>query len=336
MLRSVAFFAKESWRKLGDTVMARSILHRLLLLIPVWLGVSGVVFLTLSLVPGDPALAILGPYATPESLATLRGELGLDQPLVDRYFIWLGNILQGDMGQSISLHRPVATEILERLGPTLLLAGSALFLATFFGLLAGIVSAIQHNRFLDRLVTILVLSGISLPSFWLALLFILIFSVQLGWFPVSGMMSVYQGGDWLDRLHHLVLPVVSLALVAGGVIARLSRSAMLEVLRLDHIRMLRAKGVPERRILGVHALRHTLAAIMPVIGLQAGFLLGGAVYIERVFQWPGLGRLLVDAIASRDLLLVQGGVLVMASFYVLINLVTDLLQHWLDPRGVHL
>ena len=313
--------------------MARHIFYRLMLLIPVWLGLSVVVFLTLSLVPGDPALAILGPYATPENLATLRGELGLDQPLVDRYFIWLGKLLQGDMGQSISLHRPVAAEIFERLGPTLLLAGSALLLASLMGLAAGIVSAIQHNRVWDRLLTVLVLSGTALPSFWLALLLILIFSVQLEWFPVSGMMAIYQGGDWLDRLHNLLLPVVSLALVAGGVIARLSRAAMLEVLSQEHIRMLRAKGVPERRIIGIHALRHTLATVMPVLGLQAGFLLGGSVYIESVFQWPGLGALLVGAIASRDLVLVQGGVLVMASFYVLINLLADILQHWLDPRG---
>lgn len=313
--------------------MARHLLWRLLLLLPVWLGVSLVVFLTMALVPGDPALAILGPYATPASLAALRADLGLDLPLAERYLAWLGRVVTGDLGHSIALHRPVADEVLERLGPTLLLAGTALGVAVAGGVAAGMAAAAHHNRFLDRLVTLTVLGGISIPSFWLGLLLILLFAVHLGWFPVSGMVAVYGGGGAGDRLAHLALPTLSLALVAGGVIARLARSALLETLNQEHIRMLRAKGVPRRRILWHHALRHTLASLMPVIGLQAGFLLGGAVYVESVFQWPGLGRLLVDAIAARDLLLVQGGVLVLASFYVMVNLVADLLQLWLDPRG---
>jgi peptide/nickel transport system permease protein len=308
------------------------LLRRLLQLAPVLFGISLVVFLIMALLPGDPALAILGPYATPESLASLRAELGLDEPLWRRYLIWLGNLLQGDLGRSVTLQRPVIDEIMERLGPTLLLAGSALVLSVWLGLLAGIVAAVHRRGWQDYLLTLLVLLGISTPQFWLALLLILVFAVWLGGLPVSGMLSVYAGGGWSDLLRHLILPALSLAVVVTGVLARLSRTAMLEELSRDYVRMARARGLSERRVVYRHALHNMLGKLMPVIGLQAGFLLGGAVYIETVFQWPGLGRLLVDAISTRDLLLVQGGVLVMASAYVLVNLLADILQHLLDPR----
>jgi peptide/nickel transport system permease protein len=312
--------------------MLRYILRRLALLVPVLLGMSVVVFVLMAVVPGDPALAILGPYATDENLAQLRRELGLDKPLLTRYGIWLGNLLQGDFGRSVTLQRPVLNEVSERLGPTLLLSASALFVASGIGLAAGMLAAVYHRRWQDRLLTLLVLIGISTPSFWLALLLMLLFAVWLGWLPVSGMYAVYGGGGVVDLLRHLTLPALSLALVAGGVIARLTRTAALDILSQDYIRMARANGLTERQVLYRHALKNAAAQVTPVIGLEAGFILGGAVYIETVFQWPGLGRMLVDAIASRDLLLAQGGVLVLGTAYVLVNLTTDVVQRWLDPR----
>ncbi len=312
--------------------MTGYVLRRLLQLPLVLLGISLVVFLILALLPGDPALAILGPYATPESLAALRGELGLDEPLWRRFVLWLGRVLQGDLGRSVSLERPVVDEIGERLGPSLLLAGTALVLAVALGLAAGLAAAVREGRWPDRLITLLVLLGLSTPQFWLGLLLILAFAVHLGWLPVSGMLPVFGPAGALEVARHLVLPAASLAVVVAGVLARLTRAAMLEELSQDYVRMARARGLPERAVILRHALRNALPRLVPVIGLQTGFLLGGAVYIETVFQWPGLGRMLVDAILSRDLLLVQGGVLVMASAYVLVNLAADVVQHVLDPR----
>jgi len=312
------------------------LVKRLLLLVPVLFGISLVVFGVMSLVPGDPALAILGPYATAERLAQLRAELGLEHSWPVRYLTWLGGLLHGDLGRSVSLERPVLDLVLQRLGPTALLAGSALLLGTLLGLAAGILAALRHNRATDRWVTLGVLLGISIPSFWLGLLLILLFAVWLGWLPVAGMTSVWSNAEGLaavpDVARHLLLPTLSLALVAGGVLGRLTRGAAIDVLASAPIRMARARGIPERRVLGVHALKSVLARMTPVIGLQAGFVIGGAVYIETIFQWPGLGRLLVEAIAARDLMLVQGGVLVLASAYVLVNLAADLAQYALDRR----
>lgn len=307
-------------------------LRRLAMIVPVLFGVSVIVFLIMALIPGDPALAILGSFATPENVAGLRRELGLDRSLVEQYGIWLGNLLQGDFGRSYSLNRPVMDEIADRLGPTLLLAGASLVLCTVLGLAAGVVSAVRQYGWQDKILTLLVLVGLSTPSFWLGLILVLVFSVQLGWFPVSGMYAIYGGGDLADLLHHLALPAITLAVVATGVIARLTRSTMLEVLRQDFVRTARAKGLDEGMITYKHALRNALVNIVPVIGIQTGFVLGGAVYIETVFQWPGIGRMLVTAISTRDILLVQGGVLVVAACYVLINLAADLVQHMLDPR----
>jgi peptide/nickel transport system permease protein len=307
-------------------------LRRLAMIIPVLLGISIIVFLIMAMIPGDPALAILGSFATPENTAQLRQDLGLDRPLIQQYFVWLGNLLQGDFGRSYSLNRPVLDEVLERLGPTLLLAGASLILCTILGLAAGIVSAVRQYGWQDKALTLAVLVGLSTPSFWLGLILVLIFSVGLRWFPVSGMYAIYGGGGLTDLAHHLVLPAVTLAVVATGVIARLTRSTMLEVLRQDFVRTARAKGLTERTVILRHALRNALVNIVPIIGIQTGFVLGGAVYIETVFQWPGIGRMLVTAISTRDILLVQGGVLVVAACYVLINLAADLIQNMLDPR----
>lgn len=315
--------------------MASYIAKRLLTVIPVLLGLSVIVFLMMALIPGDPATAILGNYATPENVARLNAQLGLDRPLPQQYLIWLGNLLHGDLGRSFALNRPVLDEVMERFSATLILAGASLVLCSVFGLLAGIVSAVRQFGWADRIITLLVLVGISTPSFFLGLMLILGFAVNMRWFPPSGMYAIYGGGDLADLLHHLILPAVTLAAVATGVIARLTRTAMLEVLRQDFIRTARAKGLSERRVIYVHAFKAALVSIIPVIGIQAGFVLGGAVYIETVFQWPGIGAMLVNAISTRDILLVQGGVLVVAASYVLFNLAADVVQSLLDPRLRH-
>lgn len=312
--------------------MGGYILKRLIALVPVLLGLTLIVFLIMAMIPGDPATAILGSYATPENVERLNRQLGLDRSLPEQYLVWLGNLLQGDFGRSYSLNRPVIDEVLERFSATLILAGTALLLCSVFGLLAGIVSAVRQFGWTDRIVTFFVLIGISTPSFFLGLLLILAFAVNLKLLPASGMYAIYGGGDLPDLLRHLLLPAVTLAAVATGVIARLTRTAMLEVLRQDFIRTARAKGLSERRVVYRHAAKSALVAVIPVIGIQAGFVLGGAVYIETVFQWPGIGAMLVKAISTRDLLLVQGGVLVVAASYVLFNLAADVVQSTLDPR----
>ena len=312
--------------------MSAYIAKRLLAAIPVLFGLTIIVFLIMAMIPGDPATAILGSYATPENVERLNRQLGLDKPLWQQYFIWLGNMLQGDFGRSYTLNRPVIDEVLERFSATLILAGTSLLLCSIFGLIAGVVSAVRQYSWVDKTVTFVVLVGISVPSFWLGLLLILVFAVNLKWFPASGMYAIYGGGDLPDLLKHLFLPAITLAVVATGVIARLTRTAMLEVLRQDFIRTARAKGVTESKVIYKHAFKAALVTVIPVIGIQAGFVLGGAVYIETVFQWPGIGSMLVKAISTRDLLLVQGGVLVVAAAYVLFNLAADVVQTILDPR----
>lgn len=312
--------------------MTGYIFKRLISAIPVLLGISVIVFLIMAMIPGDPATAILGSYATPENVEKLNRDLGLDKPLVQRYFIWLGNMLQGDFGRSFALNRDVLDEVFERFSATLVLAGTSFIFCAFFGILAGVISASRQYSIVDKAVTSAVLVGISIPSFFLGMMLILIFSVQLRWFPVSGMWPIYGARDLSALLSHLAMPAFALAVVATGVIARLSRSAMLEVLRQDFIRTARAKGVPERSVVWRHALRAAMVSIIPVLGIQAGFVLSGAVYIEMVFQWPGIGRMLVDAILKRDILLVQGGVVFVAACYVLFNIVVDIAQSILDPR----
>lgn len=312
--------------------MAGYILKRLLSAIPVLFGISIIVFLIMAMIPGDPATAILGSFATPENVEKLNRDLGLDQGLIQRYFIWLSNMLQGDFGRSFALNRPVIDEVLERFNATLILAGTAFVICSILGVAAGVVSAARQYGFADKAITFVVLLGISIPSFFLGMMMILIFSVNLKWFPVSGMWPIYGDRNIWALANHLVLPALALAVVATGVIARLARSAMLEVLRQDFIRTARAKGVHERRVIWGHALRAAMVSIIPVLGIQAGFVLSGAVYIEMVFQWPGVGRMLVDAILKRDILLVQGGVVFVAACYVLFNIAVDVAQSMLDPR----
>ena len=314
--------------------MLSYILKRIFSAIPVLLGVTLIVYFIISLIPGDPATAILGSFATPENVKILNSQLGLDKPIWQRYFIWLYNILQGDFGRSFSLNRPVIDEILERFNATIILSGTSFVICSILGILFGILSAAYQYSFIDKLITFIVLVGISIPSFFLGMMLILYFAVSVRWFPVSGMYSLYGGGGLWDLINHLVMPSITLSLVALGVIARLVRSSMLEVLRLDYIKTARAKGVSETRVILSHALRSAIITILPILGLQAGFVLSGSVYIEIVFQWPGIGRMLVDAILTRDIMLVQGGVLFIALCYVLFNILVDILQLWLDPRLV--
>lgn len=312
--------------------MTAYILKRLISLVPVLFGLSIIVFLVMAMIPGDPATAILGSYATPENVARINRDLGLDKPLIEQYFIWISNVLQGDLGRSFALNRPVIDEVLERFQATLILAGVSLVFCSIIGLLAGVVSAVRQFGWVDRTITFAVLAGISMPSFWLGLILILLFAVKWQLLPASGMYAIYGGGGLRDLLLHLILPAATLSVVAAGIIARLTRAAMLEVLRQDYIRTARAKGLAERRVIWRHAFRAALVSVIPVIGIQAGFVLGGAVYIETVFQWPGVGAMLVKAISTRDILLVQGGVLVVAASYVLFNLAADVLQTMLDAR----
>ena len=308
------------------------LLQRLLSAIPVLLGITIIVFFIISLIPGDPATAILGSYATPENVKLLNEQLGLDKGLVQRYFIWLGNLVQGDLGRSFALNRPVLDEILERFNATLILSGTAFILCSVVGVLIGTISAFKQYTITDKIITFTVLTGISLPSFFLGMMMILLFAVNLQWLPVSGMYAIYGGGDFLDLIHHLIMPAIALALVATGVVARITRNSVLEILRQDYIRTARAKGVREGNVLFKHVLRIAIVTILPILGLQAGFVLSGSVFIEIVFQWPGVGRMLVDAILKRDILLVQGGVIFVAACYVLFNIAVDLLQRYLDPR----
>ena len=312
--------------------MLRYVLTRLILLVPVLLGISLIVFLIMVFIPGDPAIAILQGYATAENVAKLRAELGLDRPLVEQYFNWLGNLLSGDFGRSYNLNRPVLDELFDRIVPTLILAGSAMLICVFLGLLSGLMAAVRQYSWVDQTLTVISLIGISAPSFWLALMAVALFSVHLGWLPASGMFTPYGDESLGDLLIHLLMPAVTLGVVATSVIARLTRAGMLEQLRQDYVRSARARGEREFSVVFRHAFRNALVGLVPVLGLQTGLVLGGAVYVETVFQWPGIGRMLVTAISTRDILLVQGGVMLVASFYVIVNMISDLLQHALDPR----
>ncbi len=312
--------------------MGRFLARRLLQLGPVLLGVSVIVFLVLHLAPGDPAEVMLGANANKEDLDRLRVQLGLDQPLHVQYVHWISHVARGDLGRSIWMKRPVLGEVLERFKATLLLTGTALFLSTLGGIALGILSATRPNSLLDRLSAMASLFGASMPVFWLGIVLMVIFALWLGWLPASGMYAPYGGGDLKDLLAHLVLPAVTLAAASITIIARLTRATMLETLGQDYVRTARAKGLGERPVVWRHALKNALIPIVTVVGVQAGYLLGGAVLTETVFAWPGVGTLVVQGILARDVPLVQGGVLVIAMSFVLVNLAVDTLYAWLDPR----
>ena len=298
------------------------LIRRILLTIPLALGVVLVVTISFDLIPGDPAALILGEFATPEAIAELRTSLGLDRPLLARYVAYVGDILQGDLGDSIRDRRPVTVILAETFPFTVVLSLAAIALVIAVGIPLGLLAASRPGSWVDNLIRVTSLAGLSMPVFWTGIIFMVVFSVNLRWFPVSG------SGTW----RHLVLPAVTLALPSIAVVARMTRSTVLEVLREDFVRTARAKGVADRSVLYKHTLRNALIPVVTVMGLQMGQMLGGAVLTETVFAWPGVGRLTVTAIFNRDFVLMQGLVLVLALVYVLMNLLVDLSYGLIDPR----
>lgn len=285
----------------------------------------------LHLAPGDPADLMLGSDATAESVEILRHDMGLDRPLVVQYVDWAGRMVRGDMGRSVVLNREVLPEILKRFKATLILTGGALVVAVVFGVGIGVLAAIYHHSIFDSVAMLIALAGLSMPIFFTGIASILIFAMELRWLPSSGMYPAI-GGDFYDLMRHLILPAVTLGAVSAAILARMTRSSMLEVIRQDYIRTARAKGVGETRVVWVHALRNASITIVTVLGMQIGYLLGGSVITETVFSWPGLGHMMVRAIQARDYPMVQGGVLFIATSFVFINLAVDMVYAWLDPR----
>ena len=297
--------------------------RRLLAVVPVLFGVTLAVFSMLFLVPGDPVKIMLAEFVTtPDQVARMRAQLHLDEPVLQQYGRFVGNALRGDLGMSIRSRRPVATEIGENLGSTGRLALASMVVAIALGVPLGLIAALGRNSWLDVVAMGVALLGVAMPSFWLGFLLIFVFSLHLGWLPATG------GGD----LPHLVMPAVALGTIAAAIIARLTRSSMLEVLGQDYVRTARAKGLGGFAVVVRHALRNALIPVVTVFGLQFGNLLAGAVIVETVFSRPGLGRLIVGAILSKDFPLVQGTVLFVATAYVLINVVVDMAYAYVDPR----
>lgn len=304
--------------------------RRLTTLVPVALVVATVSFVLIHLAPGDPASLIAGPDATADDIARLRHHLGLDRPLGVQLVAWYGRLLRGDLGDSIFLRKPVVEAILDRAEPTLLLTGLASLIAMALGVPLGIVAARYRDSLADRACMVLALVGISIPNFLAGLLMILVFSVWLGWFPVAGYAPLEYG--WLGTLRSLTLPALALGFVQSALIARITRSAMLDVLGEPFITTGRAKGLGERTVTLKHALRNATVPIVTVIGISVALLIGGAVVVETVFNIPGLGRLVISAVLRRDYPVIQGVVLLTAAIYMLVNLVVDLSYVVLDPR----
>ena len=310
--------------------MKTYVIRRLLALIPVAIVVATVAFVLIHLAPGDPASIIAGPDAPAEDVAQLRRSLGLDQPMFVQLARWYGRLVQGDLGQSIFLRKPVVDAILDRAEPTILLTVSAIFVASLIGVPVGVLSAKRHNTATDQMFMVFALLGISVPNFLLGLIFVLVFGVWLGWFPVAGYSPLEDG--WLLTARSLVLPAFALGLVQSALIARIARSSMLDVLREQYITTGRAKGLGERIVVYKHALRNALVPTVTVIGISFAVLISGAVVVETVFNIPGLGRLGISAVGRRDYPVVQGVVLVIAGVYMLVNLLVDLSYLIIDPR----
>lgn len=302
--------------------MGRYLVRRLVYTIPTLLGVTVAVFLLVRLIPGDPARVIAGLLATPEEVERLRVELGLNRPLYVQYVHFLHGIFTGNLGISAATRTPVLTEIASRFPATLMLAVTSTLIAGGLGILAGVTSATAYNSWLDYTVMTAALAGVSIPVFWLGIMLMLLFSVYLHWLPAGG-----YGG-----VAHLILPVITLGAFSLAIIARITRSSLLETLGMDYVRTAHAKGLPHRAVMYQHALRNSLIPVITVIGLQFGSLLGGAVLTETTFAWPGLGRLLVGAISSRDYPIIQGIVLLFAVLFVAVNLAVDILYAYVDPR----
>lgn len=301
--------------------MFRYFVMRLLGLVPTLFLVTVCVFFFVHLLPGDPAQLAAGPEADEETVQMVRERLGLDRPLPEQFVVFVKKAVTGDFGISIRSQRPVIDEVADRFGPTLWLTVAAMVWAVVFGLLIGVVSAVKRGRWPNRLGMAFAVSGISMPPFALGILLMEVFSVWLGWFPTVG----------ADSWRHYVLPSITLGAGVAAVMARFTRSALIEVLSEDYVRTARAKGLPARQVLSRHALRNALIPVVTMMGLQFGFLLGGSIVVEKVFNWPGMGRLLVDAVEMRDYPVMQTCVLLFSVEFLLINLAVDLLYGWLNP-----
>ncbi len=330
--------------------MGRYLIKRLLVLVLVLLGVSLLVFGFVRLIPGDPAVVMLGERATPDSIERVRTQLGLNKPIYEQYLIFISNALRGDLGTSVLRGEPVTREILRRFPATIELALGAIIFAIVLGIPLGIISAIKRNSWFDVSSMIVALTGVSMPIFWLGLMLIFLFAVMLHWLPSGARLdanaqyepitnlvlldSLLQANLALfgQGLRHLILPALALGTIPMAIIARMTRSSMLEVLNQDYVRTARAKGLKERSVILNHALRNALLPVITVVGLQVGILLSGAILTETVFSWPGIGRWLVDAINARDYPIVQGVTLTIAVIFVVINLIVDILYTLVDPR----
>ncbi len=311
--------------------MSRYILRRLASAVPVVVLVAVIVFVAVKLAPGDPVLVMLGADARPEVVEALRRDLGLDRPVHVQFLHWAGRALTGDLGRSVFLDRPVTTAIAERIEPTLLLTFGAVAVAVVIGVPAGILSAIRKGGLVDRFFMFLALSGVSIPEFWLALNLVVVFGVDLGWFPVAGYVPIAEGG-LLQAIRCLVMPAFAVGFIQSALIARMTRGSMIEVLSQDYVRTARAKGLPPFLVVAKHAFRNVLISVVTVVGLVFALALGGAIVVETVFNIPGIGRLLIESVLRRDYTLIQGVVLYIAVAYVLFNLLVDVLYVYIDPR----
>lgn len=307
--------------------MYKYILKRLVMLIPVIIGVTFIVFFILNLAPGDPAAIILGDQATAEALAMKREELGLNDPILVRYFNYMLGVFQGDLGVSYKNSIPVWNQVIERFPNTAILAVCGILIALIIGIPVGILSAKKQYSAMDNVSMVLALVGVSMPNFWSGLLLVMLFSLALGWLPSQGM-----GDGFIPLVKSLVLPSFTLGINSCAMVARMTRSSMLEVIRQDYIYTARAKGVDEKKITTRHMLRNALIPIITAVGLQFGTLLGGAMLAETVFSWPGLGRLMVDSIKSRDIPMVLGCVIFLATMFTVVNLLVDIVYAFVDPR----
>ncbi|QZY55891.1 glutathione ABC transporter permease GsiC [Crassaminicella profunda] len=302
--------------------MLKYFIRRILSVIPILIVISIFVFLFVHLIPGDPARLVAGEDATAEDVAIIRSELGLDAPLHEQYFTFMGNLFKGDLGKSLKTRKPVTEEIGSRFMPTFTLTLFSMAWAVVFGLIIGVVSATNRNKWPDYLGMIVAVSGISLPSFWLGLMLIQLFSVKLGWFPTGG----------YGTFAHYILPSMTLGAAVAAVLARFTRSSFLEIMKEDYIRTARAKGLMERIVVWKHAMRNALIPVITMIGLRFGFLLGGSIVVETVFSWPGLGRLLIDSVNFRDYPVIQSEILLFSLQFIIINLVVDLLYALMNPE----
>lgn len=312
--------------------MARYILMRLLLAIPTLIGVSVILFVVLHIAPGGPETMLIGDQYNEEMAAAARHNLGLDRPLPVQYFSWLQTLLRGDMGRSFFAGAPVSDVIGQRVAATLQLGAAALFLAIVVGLSLGIIAAVWRNSPIDRLATGVAMLGVSFPPFWLGILLIMVFSVRLGWLPSSGIATYGAESDLGSRLRHLILPAITLAALQLAIYMRFTRSSMVEALGQDFIRTARAKGLKEQSVILRHALRNALVPLLTIAGFSIKSLIGGAVFVEVVFAWPGLGRLAVDSVFARDYPVVLGLTLLLSAVTILANLLVDILYAVVDPR----